>query len=409
MSLPLELRCFVIMPFGEKADMDGRVINFDVVYRYIIRDAIAELRGKENLKIECLRCDDIDEAGSIDVDMFSSILDADIAIVDITTGNPNVFYELGIRHSLRDNVTVIIRREGGGLPFNIQGLRVIDYDPANIESFDRAKTKIQRYVVNGLRQKRGDSPIRAAIPNMKVSLATEPLKSGETFVCAVRRKESVSIGVITGELEELRGMADIWVNSENTDLQLARFHEPSISGVIRYLGARKDRGRIVEDCIRKAVEEKTPGHAEGYRQPVDPGSVIVTDSGELKDTHGVKLIFHAATVQGTPGKGYLPVPNDSSCVKTALSIADSENEKREEGDKLKSILFPVFGTGQARGDYRKAARKLISAALTQIENHGSTLEKIYFLAYDRSNLLDCLDVLEQFCRDLRLSEVKEST
>ena len=345
------LSCFVIMPFGEKPDRDGRLINFDVIHRYIIVDAMKGLKILHNLDVECTRCDDIEKAGSIDTDMFNAILRADIAIVDITTGNPNVFYELGMRHALKENVTILIRQETDGLPFNIQGLRAIGYD---------------------------------------------------TYLYPVTEHEDVAIGVLTGELEELRGKADIWVSSENTDLQLARYHDRSVSGLIRYLGARKVKGRIVEDCIGDAVARETPTDAEDRFVPVNPGSVTPTESGELKETHGVKRIYHAATVQGTPGRGYKPVPNVTVCINTALSIADSEEEGGKKSGAYRSILFPVFGSGVAGCRFRDSAKNLINAALTHVENHGSKLSKIYFLAHYRPELTACLDVLDEFARAGRL-------
>ena len=100
MPAHLDLSCFVIMPFGKKPDTDGKIIDFDAVYRDVIASAVTELEELENLKFDCVRCDDIEEAGSIRTDMFESILRADIAVVDITSLNPNVFYELGMRHAV---------------------------------------------------------------------------------------------------------------------------------------------------------------------------------------------------------------------------------------------------------------------------------------------------------------------
>jgi len=390
------------MPFGEKAASDGRVTNFDVVHRYIIADAIKELRHLHDLDIECTRSDDIEKAGPIDTDMFAKILEADIAIVDITMGNPNVFYELGMRHALKACVTILIGQNPEQIPFNIRGLRTIGYDTSRIDSFDSAKELIQKYVVNGLRLKCNDSPIREALPGLSVSIPRKALPSGHAYLYRLSKTSNVSIGVITGELEELRHKADVWVSSENTELQLARFHDRSISGLIRYLGARKDQNRVAEDCIGNAVAEQTPKDAKGRFIPVEPGSITPTASGELEKTHGVKRIFHAATVQGTAGKGYVPVANITVCIKSALAEADSHNKSENGKVEFKSILFPVFGTGVAGARFRSTVKELMDAALNHVENHGSTLETIYFLASHKPELTACLDVLKEFTRDGRL-------
>jgi hypothetical protein len=78
------------MPFGIKKDVDGNPVNFDQVYKDIINPAI------EEIDVTCLRCDEINQSGMIHKDMFGHIYYSDIAVVDISVLNPNVFYELGI-------------------------------------------------------------------------------------------------------------------------------------------------------------------------------------------------------------------------------------------------------------------------------------------------------------------------
>ena len=154
--------CFVIMPFGEKADLGGEVINFNDVYEYIIKEVI-----KNRLKLNCIRCDEIAEAGWIHRDMLEHIIQDDVVVVDITTLNPNVFYELGVRHALRKCVTVLIRKEGTKTPFNIRGLRMINYD-LDIKKASQAQADIEKFIRSGLEHKNNDSIIYDVFPNLKL-------------------------------------------------------------------------------------------------------------------------------------------------------------------------------------------------------------------------------------------------
>ncbi len=86
---------FIIMPFGKKKDTEGNEIDFDLVYTDVIQEPV------EAAGFQPLRCDQIMQAGSIHQDMFTHIATDDLAIVDITLFNPNVFYELGVRHALK--------------------------------------------------------------------------------------------------------------------------------------------------------------------------------------------------------------------------------------------------------------------------------------------------------------------
>src|SRR6476469_3222548 len=116
--LPL---CFVLMPFGKKMDAAGRVTNFDAVYARIIAPAV-ELSG-----LEPIRADEERVGGTIHKPMFERLMLCDYAVADITGANPNVYYELGIRHAMRPRSTVILFAEGTTLPFDIALLRGVPY------------------------------------------------------------------------------------------------------------------------------------------------------------------------------------------------------------------------------------------------------------------------------------------
>src|SRR6266436_9348424 len=113
--------CFVLMPFGTKADKAGRVTNFDTVYQKVIAPAV------EQAGLEPIRADEEKIGGSIHKPMFERLMLCHYAVADITGANPNVFYELGIRHALRPRSTVILFVEGTVIPFDIALVRGIPY------------------------------------------------------------------------------------------------------------------------------------------------------------------------------------------------------------------------------------------------------------------------------------------
>lgn len=113
--------CFVLMPFGSKIDAAGQVTNFNSVYQNIIAPAVVEAG------LEPIRADEERIGGTIHKPMFERLMLCHYAVADITGANPNVFYELGIRHALRPRSTVIIFLEGTVLPFDIALVRGIGY------------------------------------------------------------------------------------------------------------------------------------------------------------------------------------------------------------------------------------------------------------------------------------------
>jgi hypothetical protein len=147
------------MPFGQKKDLDGQDIDFDDIYRFFLKKTIESL----DLRISCVRCNEIEEVALLNEKMFENIYQADVVVVDITTSNANVYYELGIRHTLAKGVTVLIRLKGTTIPFNIQGLHVVEYDQANFASVERAKDRIKQIIRNGLANRLNDSPVHETL------------------------------------------------------------------------------------------------------------------------------------------------------------------------------------------------------------------------------------------------------
>jgi hypothetical protein len=114
--------CFVLMPFGTKPAAAGATIDFDAVYRELIRPAV------EAAGLEPLRADEEMTGGVIHKPMFERLILCDFAVADLTTANANVFYELGVRHAVRPWSTVLLFAEGGTqLPFDVAPLRAIPY------------------------------------------------------------------------------------------------------------------------------------------------------------------------------------------------------------------------------------------------------------------------------------------
>jgi len=115
-----------------------------------------------------------------------------------------------------------------------------------------------------------------------------------------KRRRARMVGIVTGDIRRARNI-DVWVNSENTGMAMARFEEYSISAIIRFDGATLDEsGRVVDDQIATELTDKLAD-----RTPVPPGTAVVTGSGELTRRYGVRYVIHVAAVYGEPGEGHI--------------------------------------------------------------------------------------------------------
>lgn len=115
--------CFVDMPFGRKTDPNSRVeVDFDQIYETGIKPAI------EKAGLVSIRGDREETGGIIHRAMFARLLLAEYVIADMTTANPNVFYELGVRHTAKPYTTIPIFATIGAPPFDVNMVRAIPYD-----------------------------------------------------------------------------------------------------------------------------------------------------------------------------------------------------------------------------------------------------------------------------------------
>lgn len=98
-------RVFVIRPFGTKGNKSDGLIDFDLMHSELITPALIQLGFSGGTTGEFL------QQGMIHEDMFREIVSSDLVIADISIHNANAFYELGIRHALRDKYTILLRAD----------------------------------------------------------------------------------------------------------------------------------------------------------------------------------------------------------------------------------------------------------------------------------------------------------
>ena len=131
---------FTIMPFGDP--WSDRV--WEALQRIVVGEGMRAERADNR------------HGPVVTEDIWCGIFEARIVLADVTGWNPNVFYELGIAHTLGKDI-VLITQPSARLPFDTQGFRHIIYsdNPAGIRVLeDEIPQKIQHYL------KRGESSSR---------------------------------------------------------------------------------------------------------------------------------------------------------------------------------------------------------------------------------------------------------
>lgn len=165
--------CFVVMGFGKKTDYkSGRLLDLDATYEAIIKPAAVDAG------LRCIRADEIIHSGVTDTEMFDMLLRADLVIVDISTGNVNAVYELGVRHALRPSSTIIMKESKGRLYFDLDHVSTFEYDhlgdDIGVREANRAKRKLLVLIKQVLSSSRPDSPVYTHLSNLgQTHLTTE--------------------------------------------------------------------------------------------------------------------------------------------------------------------------------------------------------------------------------------------
>lgn len=161
--------CFVVMPFGKEGTEEHETFKslFEQVYESVAREAgySAVERGDSQLR-----------SGQVLQQVIKQIAISDLVIADLTTANPNVYYELGVRHSLHARGTILCfdsqasadlteRELNANLPFNVQSYRTISYT-AELKGISIFKTTLRKAIDSRQSDAGKDSPVHDAIPGL---------------------------------------------------------------------------------------------------------------------------------------------------------------------------------------------------------------------------------------------------
>ena len=180
------MKCFVAMPFG--TDQKSKE-QFGYIFDHCIQPAVERLNDPGGPVIQCRRGDSEYQSGEVMVQVIEQLAEADFVIADLTGQNPNVFYELGVRHALRNN-TILIAQDFKEVPFDLQGQRRISYryDPPGLLRLQADLQKALRHMLS--------APTPIDNPVLRCLQDREVARAGSSTDGAVKR--------LSAELQDLR-------------------------------------------------------------------------------------------------------------------------------------------------------------------------------------------------------------
>ena len=200
-----DLVCFVIGPIGDKNAEPGSAERRRYELSIQTLENVIQPACYEAGLDKPLRADKISVAGEITEQTFRLIRDAEIVVADVTDGNPNVMYELGLRHT-RNKLTLQVG-ERDHLPFDINVIRTIQFKRTEGGYID-AKNDLRKALESGISGR--FDPVTATRLWNDLGLAS-PSESAALAPAG----ESGDLLVAGGD-EESPGYLELWVDAEET-------------------------------------------------------------------------------------------------------------------------------------------------------------------------------------------------
>lgn len=276
---------FVMTPFGDP---------FDAIYTDHIRKIV------NAINVECKRADDFFSVGPILRDIWNAIYHSKVCIADCTGRNPNVFYELGMAHTLGRPV-ILTTQDKDDIPFDIHHIRVIPYkyDPRGMQTYEKKLEKTLRSELEPyLQQLQDDKPLKQAL-----SILLDKYPRKETQITYARNVEAFMTwrdSCLPASLSEQVARYMEYLESEcNAAPRTILLHFSIIKQLIKV--AARNNGRFAGELLRlddiKLPEDKPPDVEHTYlsteqaQQLLDaPG----TDTPKgLRDTSIIGLLMIA--------------------------------------------------------------------------------------------------------------------
>jgi nucleoside 2-deoxyribosyltransferase len=150
--------CFIVTPLGEEKSETRR--RADGVIEAVLRPVL------KSLEIEMITPHGISSPGSIPQQVIQNILNCELVIANLTELNPNVMYELAVRHA-KGTPVICIAEYGTKLPFDISSERTIFYNN-DMFGVEILKNELKKMIEVALKDKTQDNPIYRADREFKL-------------------------------------------------------------------------------------------------------------------------------------------------------------------------------------------------------------------------------------------------
>lgn len=244
----VQKECFIICPIGE----DGTETRerSDKLLRHLF-EPVAKI-----CQYQAVRADKISQPGIITRQIIDKLLESPLVIADLTDQNPNVLYELAIRHATRKPLVQIIKK-GQSLPFDIAVTRVIQVDHQDLDSVAEGKTELEKQIrAVEANPADYDNPISTTIELQKLHEGGDVVKEGILEILGQLHELSYRMSLLEHRIKAVDQNTKALFNWPFREISWAeilnRPNNPNWKDVSDYLGS----------CLKKLQEGSTKDQSE---------------------------------------------------------------------------------------------------------------------------------------------------
>ena len=243
--------CFFISPIGEPGSQVRE--DADQVLIHIVQPAV------EPLGYDVVRADMISEPGMITTQIVERVMESPLVIADLTGDNPNVFYELAIRHAT-GLPCILIGKTGQRIPFDITTVRVVHYD-LSLDGVKKAIANIAEQVQSCMKRtwtsepRTVDNPITMAV-SMQAFRTMEPY-GGVNIVLDALLQDETEPGYLQMLHQKAEGLFRVLCDADERKQKRLSKEMDTLARI----------GEMVREVEKARIEGRMPFYARNQSMP----------------------------------------------------------------------------------------------------------------------------------------------
>ncbi|PSU95090.1 hypothetical protein [Photobacterium kishitanii] len=231
------INCFVIMPISDQDGYENG--HFQYVYEDIIKPAI------ELANMNPIRADETKNTNLIQLDILKNVIQSSIAICDMSSKNPNVFYELGLRQAF-DLPTVLLKDDITEAPFDINGLRYCNYNhQMKHRDVKSAIDKLSEMLIDTYSKKDNKAEVNSLIRLLELA---SPAEVPQNSMSGKEREEAqirLKLDTLIDSVNQVQKKIQIIEGGLALPLEIKPERASAASGLLRARNELRARGKLI--------------------------------------------------------------------------------------------------------------------------------------------------------------------